>query len=418
MKITGLRLRQLTGTIAHDGPYWEERLNRPIDVYPEHKAQTATTGFWMPYPIDEGHSRVQSVFVEIETDEGVSGIAGPIAHEVAFVVDQQFRRLLIGEDPRATERVWDLMYRDAVHGRKGTTMMAISAIDCALWDLRGKWVDQPVYRLLGGPVRETVPAYASMLGYSLEPEKVRQRAQELVAQGYTATKWFPRHGPTDGRDGIALNVELMRTLREAVGPDVDVMLDAWMSWDVPYTVAMAERLAEYAPRWIEEPVMPDKIAQCAEIRQRSVVPIATGEHEYTRWGLKLLMDAGAAEVLQPDTYWAGGISEMQKIIAVGTTYDLPIIPHGHSVPANLHLIAAQPITTCPLVEYLVKWNELLQFFWKKPIKPVNGSVTVPTGPGMGMELDPAKIEDERDLDWKDRPSMTGSVQEASVVSRP
>ena len=333
-----------------------------------------------------------------------------VAHDIAFIIDQQFRTLLIGEDPRATERIWDLMYRDAVHGRKGPTMIAISAIDCALWDLKGRWLGQPVYRPLAGSIRETVPAYASMLGYSLEPDMVRERAREVAAQGYTATKWFPRHGPTDGRAGIAKNVELMATLREAVGPDVDVMLDAWMSWDVPYTVAMADRLAEYAPRWIEEPVMPDKVDACAEIRRRSRVPTATGEHEYTRWGLKALMDAGAADVFQPDTYWAGGISEMVKIATLAATYDVPIIPHGHSVPANLHLSAALPTTSVPLVEYLVKWNELLQFFFKEPVKPVGGVVTVPQGPGMGMELDPAKIEAERELRWADRPTEVNAAE--------
>ena len=114
MKITNVRLRELTGTLRHEGEFWEERLIRPIDVYPEHKALGPTE--WMPERVEVGVSRVRSVFLEIETDEGVTGLGGPIAHEVAYIVDQQFRRLLIGEDPRATERMWDKMYRDAVHG--------------------------------------------------------------------------------------------------------------------------------------------------------------------------------------------------------------------------------------------------------------------------------------------------------------
>jgi L-alanine-DL-glutamate epimerase-like enolase superfamily enzyme len=115
----------------------------------------------MPVRIDETTSRIISVFVEIQTDDGVTGLGGPIAHDVAYVIDQQFKSLLIGEDPRATERLWDKMYRDAVHGRKGVAMMAISAIDCALWDLRGKWANSSVHRLLGGPVRDKLPVYAS-----------------------------------------------------------------------------------------------------------------------------------------------------------------------------------------------------------------------------------------------------------------
>ena len=395
MKITAVRSYALSGTMAFEGEFWEDRLVRPTDLYERHRQ-----GGPRSLPRVAGGYRIDAVFLEIESDAGVTGRAGPISEELARTIGAQFRSLLLGEDPVATERIWDRMYRHAVHGRKGSEMMAISVVDCALWDLKGNWLGQPVYRLLGGPVRETFPAYASALGYSLEPERVRERAKEIVAQGYTATKWFFRHGPTDGREGIAKNVELVRTLREAVGPDVDIMLDAWMSWDVPYTVQMSERLAEYEPRWIEEPVLPDKIDAYAQIRERSLVPIAGGEHEYTRWGLKQLMDAEAVDVLQPDIYWAGGISELMKICAMASAYDLPVIPHGHSTPATVHLIAAQPEVTCPILEYLIKWNEVHQFFLKHPLKPVEGMVTVPQGPGMGMELDPEKIEDERELSWE------------------
>lgn len=155
--------------------------------------------------------------------------------------------------------------------------------------------------------------------------------------------------------------------------------------------------------------MPDKIDACAEIRRRSSVPTATGEHEYTRWGMKALLDAGAADLLQPDTYWAGGITELAKIASLASVYDIPIIPHGHSVPANLHLTAALPTTAAP-VEYLVKWNDLLQFFWTEPVKPVNGVVTVPQTPGMGTEIDPAKIESERELRWGDRPTEVAAAE--------
>jgi L-alanine-DL-glutamate epimerase-like enolase superfamily enzyme len=318
--------------------------------------------------------------------------------------------LLQDVDPLATERVWDLMYREAVHGRKGTTMMAISAIDCALWDLKGRWLQQPVYRLLGGPVRPSAPAYASMLGYSIEPELAHKRTREKVAEGFRALKWFPRWGPTDGREGMARNIELAEALRDAAGPDVDIMLDAWMTWNRPYTLEFARRVAHLDIRWIEEPVMPDKIELCAEIRHLSPVPIATGEHEYTRWGQKALLDAGAADVLQADTFWAGGLSEMVKICTLASTYDIPVIAHGHSVPANTHLTMAMPELLAPMVEYLVKWNELLQFFWQEPVKPVAGMISVPDHPGLGVEIDPDKIESEEELQWSTVPNMTGSVQ--------
>jgi L-alanine-DL-glutamate epimerase-like enolase superfamily enzyme len=272
-------------------------------------------------------------------------------------------------------------------------------VDCALWDLKGKWYNAPVYELLGGPTRTEIPAYASALGYSLDPELVQERAQRMVAEGYTATKWFFRDGPTDGKAGIERNMRLVRTLRESVGPDVDIMLDAWMSWDVPYTVQMARRMEEYAPRWIEEPVLPDKIDQYAEIRATINIPVSGGEHEYTRWGVKQLLDVRAVDVLQTDIYWCGGISESMKICALASAYDIPVIPHGHSTPASAHLIAAWPEPTTPLLEYLIKWNEIHQYFLATPLKPINGIVTLPTAPGLGMELDEAKMESKREVSW-------------------
>ncbi len=393
MKITAVRLYELRGEMAFEGEFWEERLIRPVDIYPEHKTQGAG---WLRQ-VEEGRYDMRSIFCEIETDEGLTGIGGPTTEDQAFVIRREIAPLLMGRDPLATERIWDVVYRSMVHGRKGTAMMALSVVDCALWDLKGKWAGVPVYQLLGGPVRERIPAYASALGFSLEPEKVAAQAKRFVDEGYGATKWFFRHGPTDGVEGINKNVELVETLRDAVGPDVDLMLDCWMSWDVPYTVAMADRLAVYHPRWLEEPVLPDKIAQYAEIRRRSAVPISGGEHEYTRWGIKALLEAGAVDVLQPDIYWAGGISEMLKICALASAYDIPVIPHGHSVPATVHLIAAHPVTVCPLLEYLVKWNTVHQFFLAEPVVPVDGHVTLSSTPGIGMALDEDKVLERREL---------------------
>jgi len=394
MKITAVRLFEVRGEMTFPGEFWEERLIRPMDIYPEHKDQGPG---WLAKTEDGGPNggevryEMRSLFCEIQTDEGVTGLAGPTTSEQAFIIQHQLAPMLIGHDPLATERIWDRLYRSMVHGRKGPSMMALSVVDCALWDLKGKWAGVPVYRLLGGPVRDEIPAYASALGYSLEPELVTQRAKEMVAQGYRAMKWFFREGPTDGRAGIAKNVELVRTLREAVGPDVDLMLDCWMSWDVPYTIEMARLLAPYHLRWLEEPVLPDKIPQYAEIRRSVSILISGGEHEYTRWGIKALLDAGAVDVLQPDIYWAGGISEVHKICTLASAYDIPVIPHGHSVPATVNLIAAQPEPVCPIVEYLVKWNTIHQFFLKHPIVPVDGKISLPTEPGLGMELDEDKI---------------------------
>jgi L-alanine-DL-glutamate epimerase-like enolase superfamily enzyme len=392
MKITHVRVFQVEGVLENDGEFWEERLVRPIDIYPEHKVEIFNEMERLP----SGHYRVLSHFVEIGTDAGVTGLGGPMSLAQAFVVEKLLKPLLLGHDPLAIERIWDRMYRSLVHGRKGVQMMAMSVVDCALWDLKGKWANAPIYVLLGGPTRTEIPAYASMLGYSLDPELVHERAQEIVRQGFRATKWFFRDGPTDGVAGIHRNVRLARTVREAVGPDVDLMLDCWMSWDVPYTLQMAQRLEEYHPRWLEEPVLPDKIAQYAEIRANSAVPISGGEHEYTRWGHKALLDARAVDVLQPDVHWTGGISEMMKIIALASAYDVPVIPHGNSA-GTIHVLAAWPETTCPLLEFLFKWNAVSQYFFKTPLVPVNGVVTLPTAPGLGFELDPDKTARQKEI---------------------
>ncbi|MDQ6906181.1 MAG: mandelate racemase/muconate lactonizing protein [Chloroflexota bacterium] len=395
MKITAVRCIQYTGTMDFPGVFWEERLIRPVDIYPQFKNEGAG---WLP-PATEGAYRMTSTFVHIETDAGMTGIGGPITPDQAFIIKQSMEHYLLGADPLAIERLWDVLYRAAVHGRKGVEMMAISAIDCALWDLKGKWANVPVYVLLGGPVRETLPAYASALGYGLDPDRAATVTKEIVSKGFTATKWFPRWGPADGRAGIAKNVELMRTLREAAGPDVDIMIDAWMSWDVPYTLAMAERFAEYQPRWIEEPVLPDKIASYASITAKigHGIAVSGAEHEYTRWGIHQLMQANAMHVYQPDIYWAGGISELLKIAALASVYDVQLIPHGHSTPATANFLYAQPVTLCPMLEYLIKWNTIHQWFLKNPVEPQNGFIPLPTLPGIGMELDDAKIESQKEL---------------------
>ena len=317
---------------------------------------------------------------------------------IARIILSEFKELLLGEDPRAVELLWDKMYRLAVHGRKGPTMMAISALDCALWDIRGKWANAPVYRLLGGPTRERIPAYASMLGYSIEPGRAAERAREFANKGYKAQKWFFRASPAEGPSSVERNVDLVRAVREAMGPDADLMLDCWMSWNLRYAKLMAPRIAPYNPRWIEEPVLPDKYDICAQIRQAMPFPVSNGEHEYTRWGFRRLLEIGAQDVLQPDICWAGGITETIKICALASAYDIEVIPHGHSTHATAHLIASQPPNLCPIQEYLVKWNAVHQFFLKSKIEPINGFIRPSEQPGLGLELDEDLIEDETVLE--------------------
>ena len=389
MKITGVRFLEVKGTMEYEGPMGEERLVRPIDIYPEFRAQPS---YGLPPRAEDGRYLMRALYLLIDTDGEIGGIWGPVNDQLARIIEGSLKHLLVGEDPRAVERIWDKMHLYSVHGRKGDTMMAISAVDLALWDIKGKLAGAPVYELLGGPTRDRIPAYASALGFSIEPERAYAQAKAFAEEGYRATKWFFRHDPTEGNEGLAKNLELICTIREAVGPDVDIMFDAWMSWNVPYTIRMAELAAEYRPYWFEEVVLPDKIAQYAEIRRAVTSTLITGgEHEYTRWGIKGLLDAGAVDVLQPDVTWAGGLTEMTKICALASAYDIPVIPHHGTVAAS-HLIASQTITLCPIQEYLIQHGTRGQFFHQHPVVPEGGSIPLPDRPGIGIELDAGKIE--------------------------
>lgn len=394
MKITDIKLRQLTGTMDVDGPFFEERLAQPLDVYDEFRKKGSPQA---AAQIDDKHYRVVSTFVQIETDEGAVGIAGPAWPTSTYFV-QQLKPLLIGRDPLATEFLWDILHRQSVHGRQGETMMAISVIDNALWDLKGRVFNEPVWRLLGGPTRKTMPAYASMLGYATsDMGLVRERAAEMKRRGYAAQKWFFRHGPMSGPDGLRQNVQLVKTVRETVGPDVDIMFDCWLSTDLNYVVKLAQRIEEYEPRWLEEVAMPDRIDTYRQVRERTNIPISGAEHEYTRWGFKRFIDAGALDILQPDLNWCGGISEGIKIAALATTHDLITIYHQGVSPAGMALSATQTPIHTPYVEMLVKFTQTGYFFFTEGPTFRDGFLTVSDKPGLGYEIDRSKIESEREL---------------------
>ncbi|MBT4126444.1 MAG: mandelate racemase/muconate lactonizing protein [Chloroflexi bacterium] len=395
MKIEKVRLRHVFGTIETDGLFWEERLVMPLDVYPEFR-DTSKRVKWGDQA-EENVMNHDAYFVQIETDDGVIGIGGPMDKAVAFIVENELSQYLIGRDPLAIEFLWDIMHRASVHGRQGNTMIAISAIDNALWDLKGRHFNAPVYSIIGGPTQSEVPAYASMLGFNvLDMGLVKERAAQKQKEGYTAQKWFFRHGPMSGAEGLKKNVEMVRTLRETLGDDDDIMLDCWQSMDVNYVIKLAEQIEEYHPRWLEETAMPDRIDSYRKIREATNIPLSGAEHHYTRWGMKQFIDAEALDILQPDIYWAGGLSEVLKIAAVATTHDLITIPHGHSTNAGIHFSVSQSPIHTPYQEFLVKWNIVHQHFLKDPVTPENGMIKAPTGVGMTMDLDQDKIEREEE----------------------
>jgi L-rhamnonate dehydratase len=393
MKITDVVLLQVSGEFAAEGPSSEERRVDPLDMYPEFNRPFA------PHRPQPGERvRHRDLFLQVRTDEGVTGLFGPVDGPHAPILRREMRPALLGRDPLAVEAIWDILLRRNRHARGGYYMMAMSALDCALWDLKGKALGLPVYRLLGGPVQEPVRAYASMLGFSLEPEQLSERACEYEALGYHAQKWFFRHGPADGGEGASRNVAMACTARQAVGDEVALMFDAFNSWDVPYAVDIGRRIAEYRPAWLEEPVPCDRLHALKAIRERTGIPVATGEHLYTRWQVKALLDADSADVIQADPDWCGGVSELVKVAALCSAYDVPLCPHGHSLHAALHVAAAMPANVLPQVEFLILHQPHKQRFMRGYLQPDNGVLRPPETPGLGIELDEGKIDEKREVD--------------------
>ena len=347
-----------------------------------------------------GKNKRKVFYLKVHADGGPAGLYGPIDNEAAMFVDRFFRRQLIGQDPLAYEAYWDKMFRASRHSRGSHYIMALSAIDNALWDLRGRLFELPVYQLLGG-ARKQVRAYASCLGFSQEPSALQAKARELKQQGYQHQKWFVRdRGPGFGPEGVAEDVKVVRLLREAVGDDVDLMFDAFWKWDLQYALAWARRAEAYHPRWIEEPFQTANLDAFIELSRETSIPVATGEHFYGRWDVHKFLKADAIMVVQADPEWCGGVSELVKMCTLASVHGVNVIPHGHSLHAAMHVVASQPIEICPLVEYLIQKMSTYYNFEKHPPVPVNGMIELPDRPGFGIELDESKIEDIRPISWR------------------
>lgn len=389
MKIIDVRCVEYEGRMDGTRDFWPERLRQPTDVYPEY----STVGPSQLRRDEDGNTIVTALFLHIDTDSGLVGSTAAINVNTAAVVLHDLRSHLIGLDPLATEKVWDICYRAMIHGRRGVGMMAASAVDCALWDIKGKHFGVPAHVLAGGPTRESVPAYVSTLGSPLEPESVRAEVTEMAARGYRGTKWFPRWGPEHGRAGVDKVVELVGTIRDAGGPDLEIMLDAWSTWDVPFTVEVAKATEGLRLAWIEEPLLADDAQGYRALRQLigGRTRIVGAEHEYNRWGFARLVEEGTLDLYQADPQWAGGISEMIKIGAVVSAGGGQLIPHGQSMQCNAAVTFAASPALIPQAEYLRRHSVLYQHFLANPIRPVDGLIAAPTLPGLGVELDESKI---------------------------
>ena len=339
---------------------------------------------------------VSALYLRVRTKGGAEGLYGPIDQESVPVLQRDLAPWLKDRDALAIESLWDGMHRANRHGRAGHYMMAISAADNVLWDLRGRLVGLPVFRLLGGS-RSRVPVYASCLGFSLEAGAVEQTVTRLSSEGYRAQKWFFAHGPADGRDGLLANVDLVRRVRAAAGDRVDLMFDAFMGWDLQYALAFVQDAAGYRPRFLEEPFPTDRLESFVALSRATSIPIASGEHVYGRWEAERYLQAGAIRVLQADPEWCGGTSELVRMCALASVHDAHVVPHGHGLRSALHVIASQSPATCPMGEYLLVKMALpthpwySPYFEKDPLRVAQGEVVLNESPGFGIAFDPANV---------------------------
>lgn len=335
--------------------------------------------------------------VEVRSEDGTVGVgtAGAFNGAAKAIIDMYLLDLLIDQDVEDHEGLWQRMYRSLIRfGRSGPAVAAISAVDIALWDLHGLRSHVSVMELLGGRVRETVPCYVSRL-YALEDlEELAREAQGYVAQGFTALKQRFGFGPKDGYAGMAANVRLVQTVREAVGDDIELAADAYMGWDYGYALEMSKRLAPFNLSWIEEALMPQQVHLYSDLRKaRPEQRWSCGEHSYTKWDFAELIRERAVDILQPDFNRAGGLTEARKICALAETAGLPVYPHSNEVH-NLAVIYSQAAHVCPVVEYFpeVEPDTGNELFWKLftgNATAQNGSLSIPERPGLGVEVDQA-----------------------------
>jgi L-alanine-DL-glutamate epimerase-like enolase superfamily enzyme len=336
------------------------------------------------------------LIVEIFTDQGLVGIGN--AALAPFVtkqlIDQYLAPLLIGQDPWDSEFLWQHMYRKTMaFGRKGVALVAISALDIAIWDLMGKAAKQPVFRLLGGRTKAKIPVYASRL-YSIPLDELVQEAAAYKAQGYKAMKLRFGWGPIDGAEGMARNVELIRTVRETVGDEIDIMADAYMGWSLDYAKRMMRLIEPFNLRWLEEAIIPDDINGYHELRRFGTTPIAAGEHEFTSYGFRQMIEAKSLDYFQFDTNRVGGITAARKIQALAEAYSIPVVPHAGQMH-NYHVVMAS--LNSPIAEYFPMvdvevGNELFWYIFKGEPQAVDGHIDLDDNlPGLGLEIDEAAL---------------------------
>ena len=345
-------------------------------------------------------SSQDALIVRVSTDAGIVGwgevdgcphvtkaiIEAPTSHTLVTGL----RNVLIGEHPLDIERLWRKMYQKTLYyGREGAVIQAMAGIDLALWDIKGKALGQPIWRLLGGGFRDKLRVYASNM-MQFTAEATADRAKQAVDKGYTAVKfgWEPF-----GRGTLKQDLQYLGAIRKAIGDQVDFMLDIGLVWDAKTTIQRCRAFASYDLFWIEEPLPPDDLEGYGKVSAALDQRIAAGEEECTVAGMTRLMDQGKIDVVQVDLTRCG-LTQAMKIAQLAAQRGLLVINHNFTTDINtaasLHFLASIP--NAIVMEYCVEPSEISRALAKRPIAVIGGYAAVPQEPGLGVEPNPAMIE--------------------------
>ena len=360
--------------------------------------------------------RPRGLLLRVHTDEGLVGYGSPMNYEHGRTVERALMDMadyLVGRDPRRIEDHWQALFRSSYSRQMPILLAALSGLDMACLDILGKSLDAPVWRLLGGPVRDRIRVYSAVAGPS--PGEYAANARSVVAKGFTAVKMTPFPDPVRYIDTPALVddvVARVAAVREAVGSGVDVAIDFHRAVSPAMARILVKELEPLRPMFIEEPTHPENVDALLEITRSTSIPIATGERNTTRWGFREICEKKAAAVLQPDIRHCGGILEMRRIAAYAEVHYIALAPHSAAdavgVAASLQAMAITP-------------NFLIQEFgggtgeglFTEPLRFEDGFVALPEGPGLGIEIDPEGLEAHRLTDWPLR-VMRRSAEDGSV----
>jgi galactonate dehydratase len=359
--------------------------------------------------------RKNFVFVRIETDEGTVGWGEAYSQydrdrAIAAQVEE-LGRYLVGRDARHIRHFIQIAFDDYAQRRSSLEYWcALSGLEQALWDIAGKAVGQPVYNLLGGPCRNRIRVYANGWSYKMQkPEEYARAAEAVVRQGYTALKFDPLPRPWRTyvtKQHIRHSVAVLKAMREAVGPDVELMLDIHRRLAPMHAIDLANALAEFEPAWIEEPCQAENIQALAEVRAATSIPVVSGEALYGRADFRRLLRERAVDIINPDVSNCGGILELLFIAAAAESEMVAVSPHNYnsttlSLSATVQAAACMPNFT--ITEYFLPYEEFGSVISRNPLVPIDGYITLPDGPGLGLDI----IEEAvRSRPYKSYPART------------